>query len=75
MENYIRLIRCILNNRAVNNNKAGKDVGVIAAENLGSLMTAIEGYEMLDDEQKHASRNATDAYVAMKLVDALTAKK
>lgn len=51
--------------------KEGKDITAITAENLSGLMKAIEGFDKLDDEQKHKTRNATDAYAAMKLTDAL----
>ena len=55
--------------------KDGKDVGTIAAENLPSLMTAINGFEMIDDEMKHKSRNATAAYTGYVVAEALAPVK
>jgi len=52
--------------------KSGKDVGTIAAESLGGLMKAIEGYDKLDDEMKHESRNATVAYAGLSIADSLS---
>lgn len=51
--------------------KAGKDVSVIAAENLPGLVKAIEGYDKIDDEMKHKSRNATIAYSGYAIAEAL----
>lgn len=55
--------------------KAGKDVSAIALENLPALMKAVEGFDKLDDEAKHKTRNATGAYAAYKLADALAPVK
>lgn len=55
--------------------KAGKDVGAIATENLPGIMSAVNGYDKLDDEMKHKSRNATVAYSGYKLAEALVPAK
>jgi len=55
--------------------KAGKEVAVIIAENIPGILKAIEGFEKLDDEMKDASRNATGAYVAYKVAEALAPVK
>jgi len=55
--------------------RAKKDISAIAAENLASLIKAVEGVDMLDDEMKHKSRNATVAYTGMKVADALLPAK
>lgn len=51
--------------------KAGKDISLIAAENLPSLLVAIDGFEKLDEEMKHKSRNATVAYSGYVIAEAL----
>lgn len=51
--------------------KAGKSITEISAENLPGLMTAVSGYEDIDDEMKGAERNATIAYAGYKIGDAL----
>lgn len=53
--------------------KAGKDISVIAAENLPGVMKAVEGFDQLDDEQKAPSRHATRAYIGMKISESLDA--
>lgn len=55
--------------------KAGKDVSAIAAENLPGVMEAVEGFDQLDDEFKHKSRNATLAYGGYRIADALAPVK
>lgn len=51
--------------------KAGKPVSEIATGNLQGLYTAVEGFDKLDDEAKHKSRNATGAYASYQLAEAL----
>lgn len=53
--------------------KAGKDVSLIAAENLAGIAQAIEGYQKIGPEQKHDSRHATRGYLGMKVSEALDA--
>jgi len=48
----------------------GKTVGALT-ENVQGIMKAVEGYDKLDDEQKHASAHGTRAYLAMKLSEAI----
>lgn len=55
--------------------KEKKDVASIAAENLPGLMSAITGYENLDDEMKSEYRNETLAYAGYKLAEALAPEK
>lgn len=55
--------------------KAGKEVAAIVAENIPGLLKAIDGFDKLDDEMKAVSRNATVAYVAYKVADALAPVK
>ena len=54
--------------------KAGKKVEALT-ENLGGIMEAVKGYEMLGPEQKHSSRHATRAYLGMKLSESLDVDK
>lgn len=51
--------------------KAKKDISLIAAENLSSLLKAVEGVDKLDDELKSSARNATIAYVGLQISEAL----
>lgn len=53
--------------------RAGKKLEAVA-ENLPGLMTAIDGYDKLDDEQKHDSKHGTRAYISMKLSQAIDTK-
>lgn len=55
--------------------KAGKDVSLIAAENLPGLVKAVDGYDKMDDEMKHSSRNATVAYSGYVVAEALAPVK
>ncbi len=52
--------------------REGKDIAVIAAENLPNLIAMIDGYDKLSAEIKHESRNATIAYAGAKVADALS---
>ena len=54
--------------------RAGKKIEALT-ENLAGVMKAVEGYDMLDDEQKDASRHGTRGYFAMKLSEALDLDK
>lgn len=51
--------------------REGKNLTIIAGENLPGLAKAIEGVDQLDDEMKHKSRNATVAYTGYKVAEAL----
>jgi len=51
--------------------RAGKDVGMLAAENLAGLMVAVDGYEQLGPEIKHESRSATLGYGVAQIGSAL----
>ena len=51
--------------------KAGKEVGVIATENLPALITMIDGYDKIKDELTGVARNATLAYGSFALAEAL----
>lgn len=52
----------------------GKTFGALT-ENLTGIIKAVDGYEMLDDEQKHESKHGTRAYLSMKISEALDHKK
>ncbi len=52
-----------------------KDISLIAAENLPSLMKAIEGVDKLDDEMKSEVRNATVAYAGLQVAETLVPYK
>lgn len=52
----------------------GKTIGALA-ENIGGIIKAVDGYEMLDDEQRHESKHGTRAYLSMKISEALDYKK
>jgi hypothetical protein len=51
--------------------RAGKEISEIAAGNLQGLYTAVEGFEKLDDEAKHASRTHTLGYITAKIGEAI----
>ncbi|MDD0852977.1 hypothetical protein HBN50_07710 [Halobacteriovorax sp. GB3] len=51
--------------------REGKDVATITAENLPNVMRAVEGYDQIDDEMKHRTRNATAAYSGYLMTEAL----
>jgi len=51
--------------------RAGKKMEVVS-ENLMNVMTMIQGWEMLDDEAKHASNIKSFAYLAECLGEAFT---
>lgn len=51
--------------------RAKKDVGVIAAENLPSLMAAFDGYDKIKGEISSAERSDLVAYVAKRVMDLL----
>lgn len=51
--------------------RAGKKMEVLS-ENLMNVMAMIQGWEMLDDEAKHASKVKSFAYVAECLGEAFT---
>ncbi len=51
--------------------KEGKEIAVIATENLPSLMSAIDGYDKLGDEFKSDARNETVAYAGYMIAEAL----
>ena len=50
----------------------GKDVAVIAAENLPNLIQMVDGYDKLSAEMKSKHRNATVGYAGIKIADALS---
>ncbi len=54
--------------------KDGKKLEALT-ENIPGIMAAVEGYDLLDDEQAHESRHGTRAYLAMKLSEAIEYKK
>lgn len=51
--------------------KAKKEVAEIVAGSLPSLMTAVDGYDKLDDEMKSDSRNETVAYAGLQITEVL----
>lgn len=51
--------------------RAGKDVAVIASENLASLVGAVEGYEKIGGEVSGELRNHTASYLVSQVLDAL----
>lgn len=55
--------------------KAKKDVGAITAENLTSLMKAVDGYEALGDEVKSAERSDLAAYMTKRSLDCFAPTK
>lgn len=57
----------------INDVKEGKKLEALS-ENMTGLIAAFEGYQMLDDEQKHESMHGTRAYMVMKLSEALVYK-
>lgn len=54
--------------------RAGKKLEALT-ENLTGIMAAVNGYDLLDDEQKDVSRHATRGYLTMKLSEALDLDK
>lgn len=50
---------------------AKKEIGLIAAENLPSLMTAVDGYDQLAVELKGDKRNESAAYLVARLLEIL----
>lgn len=54
--------------------REGKRLGALT-ENIAGIIKAVDGYEMLDDEQKHKSKHGTRAYLSMKISEALDHKK
>ena len=53
--------------------KEGKKLEALT-ENIPGIMAAVEGYDLLDDEQKDASRHGTRAYLVYKLSESLEYK-
>ena len=51
--------------------KAGKDVAIIATENLPSLVTMVDGYDKVSGEMSAKERNATIAHGLYVLSEAL----
>lgn len=50
---------------------AKKELGLVAAENLPSLMSAVDGYDQLALELKSDKRNETAAYAVARLLEVL----
>lgn len=51
--------------------RAGKDVALIATENLTGLVTAVEGYDKIGAELGGELRNHTASYLVSQVLDAL----
>lgn len=54
--------------------RAGKDIAAIASENLPGVVTAVEGYDKIDEEIKHESRADTSGYVVAQIFKGLDTK-
>ena len=51
--------------------KAKKGIQELASENLGNLIAAVDGVDLIDDEMKGEYRNATIAYAGYMVADAI----
>lgn len=51
--------------------RAGKDISLIAGENLPGLLKAVEGVDKLGEEMKSNLRNETISYAGLKLADVI----
>lgn len=61
--------------RVIEDIRAKKPIAEIASGNLSSLYTAVEGFDKVDDEFKHKTRNQTGAYAGLQLTEALVPVK
>lgn len=55
--------------------REGKDLALIAGENLPGLSKAIDGVDQVDDEMQSEVRNATVAYAGLQVADVLVPSK